>query len=78
MRPTVHQWIRDAIRGTRVIPVALEADAALDGATLHAMHPDSFDRLIVATATSANAHLVTADAKILAFAENAGVSLLEL
>lgn len=78
MRPTVHQWIGDAIRGTRVLPVALEADAALDGATLHAMHPDPFDRLIVATATSANARLVTADAKIIAFAKGAGVPLLEL
>jgi PIN domain nuclease of toxin-antitoxin system len=43
MRPTVHQWIRDAIRGTRITPVALAADTALEGAMLHAMHPDPFD-----------------------------------
>jgi PIN domain nuclease of toxin-antitoxin system len=78
MRPTVHQWIRDAIRGTRVTPVAHAADTALEGATLHAMHPDPFDRLIVATATSEKARLFTADAKIIAFARNAGVPLIEL
>jgi PIN domain nuclease of toxin-antitoxin system len=78
MRPTVPQWIHDAIRGTRVWPVALEPDTALDGATLHAMHPDPFDRLIVATATSASARLVTADVKMIAFAKRAGVALLEV
>jgi hypothetical protein len=51
---------------------------ALDGATLHATHPDPFERLIVATATSASARLVTADAKMIAFAKSAGVPLLEV
>lgn len=78
MRPTVHQWMRDAIRGTRVVVVALDADAAMDGATLHAMHPDPFDRLIVATAISSRARLVTADSKIVSFATSAGLQLLEL
>lgn len=78
MRPTVQQWIRDALRGTRVVPVPLDADAALDGATLHAMHADPFDRLIVAAAVSAKAHLVTADAKVVAFATGAGLRLVEL
>lgn len=78
MRPTVQQWIRDALRGTRVLPVALDAEMAMDGANLHGMHPDPFDRLIVATATSTRAQLVTADAKMIAFARRARVKLLEL
>lgn len=78
MRPTVEQWIRDTIRATHVATVALDADMALDGATFHSMHPDPFDRLIVATAVQSKAHLVTADAKIMAFAKTAGVKLVEL
>ena len=56
----------------------LDADVAMDGAALHAMHADPFDRLIVAAATSARARLVTADSKIITFAKNAGLQLLEL
>jgi PIN domain nuclease of toxin-antitoxin system len=78
MRPTVNEWIRDALVGTRVVVVALDADVAMNGAALHAMHADPFDRLIVAAATSARARLVTADSKILAFARDAGLPLLEL
>jgi PIN domain nuclease of toxin-antitoxin system len=78
MRPTVQQWIRDALRATRIVPIALDAETAVDGAILHAMHADPFDRLIVATATSARARLVTADTKITAFASGAGLKLLEL
>jgi PIN domain nuclease of toxin-antitoxin system len=78
MRPTVHQWIRDALRSTRVMPVALDGEMALDGAVLHAMHADPFDRLIVATAVSTRARLITADSKIIAFAKDAGIELVEL
>lgn len=78
MRPTVNQWIRDAISGTRVVLVALDADVAMDGAALHTMHADPFDRLIVAAAMSSRARLVTADSKIITFAKNAGLQLLEL
>jgi PIN domain nuclease of toxin-antitoxin system len=78
MRPTVQQWIRDALRATRVVPISLDAEMATDGAVLHAMHPDPFDRLIVATAVHSRARLATADTKIIAFARAAGVKLLEL
>src|SRR5262249_46393260 len=78
MHPTVNQWIRDAIRGTRVLIVPLDAEAAVDGATFHSMHADPFDRLIVATAIQAKARLVTADALILKFARRAGVDVLEV
>lgn len=78
MRPTVQQWIRDAIRETRVVPVDLDAEKALDAAMLHAMHSDPFDRLIVATAVSARARLLTADLKIIEFAKRAGVYVFEL
>jgi hypothetical protein len=78
MRPTVQQWIRDTLRATRVVPVALDAETTMDGACLHAMHPDPFDRWIVATAVTAKARLVTADAKIITFAKAAGLKLVEL
>jgi PIN domain nuclease of toxin-antitoxin system len=78
MRPTVNQWIRDAVMGTRVVLVALDADVAMDSAALHAMHADPFDRIIVAAATSSKARLVTADSKIVTFAKNAGLPLLKL
>lgn len=78
MRPTVHQWIRDSLRATRVVPVALEAEMATDAAAFHAMHPDPFDRMIVAAAVHASARLATADARITEFARRAGVQLLEL
>lgn len=78
MSPTVNQWIRDALIGTRVVLVALDADVAMNGAALHAMHADPFDRLIVAAAMSSRAHLVTADSKIVTFAKAAGLQLYEL
>lgn len=78
MRPTVQQWIRDAVRATRVVPIALDIEMAIDAAALHAMHADPFDRLIVATATSIKARLVTADELIIGFAHDAGVKVLEL
>ena len=78
MRPTVHSWIRDALRATRVVPVALDAEMATDAASFHAMHGDPFDRMIVAAATPARARLATADTKIIEFASRAGVQVLEL
>ena len=78
MRPTVHVWIRDALRATRVVPVALDAEMATDAACFHAMHGDPFDRMIVAAATHSRARLATADTKIIEFASRAGVQVLEL
>lgn len=56
----------ELVRATRVVPVALDAEMAVNAASLHAMHCDPFDRLIVATALRAKARLVTADATVLA------------
>lgn len=78
MRPSVNQWICDAMEGTRVVLVALDAEVALEGAGLHTMHADPFDRLIVAAAASLSARLVTADSKIITFAKSAGLQLLEV
>ena len=78
MLPTVQQWLRDAIEATRVVPVAIDAETAMHAAGLQAMHPDPFDRLILATAASRGARLVTADSKMIAFATAAGVELLEV
>lgn len=78
MLPTVQQWIRDTLRATRVVPVALDAEMATDAAAFHAMHADPFDRMIVAVAMHARARLATADAKIIEFARRASVQVLEL
>ena len=78
MKPTVRRWILDAQEATRVV-FPLDAAHALEAGSagmLQAMHPDPFDRFIVAAALSAKAHLVTADAKIIGFAEQVGLPLL--
>jgi PIN domain nuclease of toxin-antitoxin system len=77
MRPSVEQWLRDALTGTRVVQVAIDAEIAA-AAALSTLHADPFDRLIVASAVRAQARLVTADSKIVAFAREAGLQLLEL
>ena len=51
---------------------------AMDAAALQAMHGDPFDRLIVAATVRAEARLVTADSKVLAFGRSAGVEILQL
>jgi len=76
MKPTVRRWILDAQEATRVVMLPLDAEHALEASMLQAMHPDPFDRFIVAAALSAKAHLVTADAKIIGFAEQVGLPLL--
>ncbi len=78
MMPTVQQWIRDALMGTQVVPVPLDAEMAATGAVLEAMHADPFDRLIVATASLTGARLVTADTKIVEFAESTELQVLKL
>jgi len=61
---------------TRVVVLPLDAEHALEASMLQAMHLDPFDRFIVAAALSAKAHLVTADAKIIGFAEQVSLPLL--
>lgn len=78
MHPTVHAWLRDATRGTGVTTIAPSADVTVDAATFQSMHGDPFDRLIVATAIAERARLVTADAKIIAFAKHVSLPVLEL
>ena len=78
MHPNVKAWIRDALEGTRVALISIDAETALDAAGSVSLHADPFDRLIVATAASAEARLVTADGKIIAFAKSTGLSLLEV
>ena len=78
MLPSVRRWVADALEGTRVVQVPLDAEAALEAAGMQAMHADPFDRLIVAAAAGAGAHLLTADAKLSAFAKSAGLKLFAL
>lgn len=78
MLPTIQHWIRDAMAGTRVVPVPIEAETATTAALLESMHADPFDRMITATAILSGAHLVTADAKVGEFAEEVRVKVLEV
>jgi PIN domain nuclease of toxin-antitoxin system len=78
MLPTVPQWLRDAIASSLVQPVPMEAETAMNAAALQAMHPDPFDRMILATASACGAVLVTADTKMIEFAKRSGTRLLEV
>jgi len=78
MRPTVQAWVRDAVAGTCVVVIPVDGDLALDGAMLHAMHPDPFDRIIVASAMKIGARLVSADERIATFARGVGVELFDV
>jgi PIN domain nuclease of toxin-antitoxin system len=77
MRPSVERWLHDALVGTRVVQVPIDAEIAA-AAALSALHADPFDRLVVTSALRVKARLVTADEKIAAFAREAGLPLLEL
>ncbi|MGH7283404.1 MAG: type II toxin-antitoxin system VapC family toxin [Polyangiaceae bacterium] len=78
MRPTVQAWIREAQVATRITVIDVEPEHALEAALLTAMHPDPFDRLIVATAMSEAAKLATADENVIAFAKRAKLAVLAL
>lgn len=78
MRPTVQAWIREAQTSTGVTVIDVEPDHAIDAAMLTSMHPDPFDRLIVAAAMRQGAKLVTADEKMITFAKRAKVFVLAL
>lgn len=78
MLPTIQQWIRDALSGTRVVSVPVEAETASTAALLDSMHADPFDRLIAATALLSGARLVTADVKLIEFAERTRMKILEV
>ena len=78
MLPTVQHWIQDALAGTHVVSVPLEATMASTAALLQPMHADPFDRLIVATTMSSKARLVTADTSIIEFAQASSLELLEI
>jgi PIN domain nuclease of toxin-antitoxin system len=67
----VLEWIRDALTlpGVRLWP--LTAEIAVDSTRLpFEMHPDPADRILVATARSLGATLVTADGALLGMAKN--------
>jgi PIN domain nuclease of toxin-antitoxin system len=78
MRPTVREWIRDTLVGTRVEVIPADENIALAGALFHTMHGDPFDRLIVATALQHDVALLTADSKIIEFAARARARLLSI
>lgn len=78
MRPTVAQWVREALRGTRVSVVTVGAESTLDAALLHGLHADPFDRMIVSAALGASARLVTADAQLIEFAVSTKLAHLAL
>lgn len=78
MLPTVQQWIRDAVSGTHVVSVPVDADIASAAALLAPKHPDPFDRLIAATSILTEARLVTADAKVIDLAGHTPMKLLEV
>jgi PIN domain nuclease of toxin-antitoxin system len=75
-RPTL-EWIRAAVRSTRVEVIPLLPEIAVDSTELPAFHGDPADRMIVATARHLGATLVTRDGKILDYGETRNVRVLE-
>ena len=67
------QWLSAAIEeaGIRLAPLSREAAVEAGRLSCDAI-PDPLDRLIVATAREANVALVTADRRILDYADSAG------
>jgi PIN domain nuclease of toxin-antitoxin system len=66
-RPTL-TWIRQALALPRVVLLELTPERAVDAADLSELRGDPADRMIVATARSVRAALVTKDRAMRAFA----------
>lgn len=66
-------WLREAIRRTCMAIIPINAAIAADSCAVELRHHDPADRLIVATARSAGACLLTADTQIYAAAERIGL-----
>jgi PIN domain nuclease of toxin-antitoxin system len=63
------EWIEQGLRATKTVVAPLEPPVAVDAVELPAWeHADPADRLIVATARSLGARLVTRDTAILEYA----------
>jgi len=69
----LEQWLEGAVEevGIRLAPLSREAAVEAGRLSRDAI-PDPLDRLIVATAREANVALVTADRRILDYADSAG------
>jgi PIN domain nuclease of toxin-antitoxin system len=66
---SLEQWLEAAIDGAGIRLAPVSRDVAVDAGLLpRALVADPVDRLLVATARQADATLVTADSKILAYA----------
>jgi PIN domain nuclease of toxin-antitoxin system len=60
----VDVWVRQALAQNKVIPLALTPEIATAAGLLDGLEGDPADRMIVATARSHHAHLVTRDRRI--------------
>lgn len=75
--PDVKSWYARAIAAPALTETPLTADIAIDASTLPApMHGDLADRLLVSTARSLGATLVTRDTRLIAYAATGAVSVL--
>lgn len=62
-------WIRTALSAPGIVPIELTPDIAVESVNLPGQfHRDPADQMIVATARVLNCPLLTADARILAYA----------
>ncbi len=76
--PTL-EWIHLSKRRSRIQDAPITAEIAVDSVSLPgSFHNDPADRLIVATARSLDAFLVTRDAAILTYAEGGFVKVWRL
>jgi PIN domain nuclease of toxin-antitoxin system len=66
LRPAIRMWRRELI-GQGLLECMVDGDIAVQAVQLEDMHRDPADRIIVATALSLDATLLTADERILAW-----------
>ncbi|MBU2523792.1 type II toxin-antitoxin system VapC family toxin [Patescibacteria group bacterium] len=72
-------WINDALKLTNIKLINLNTDIAVDTYKLPGkFHGDPADRIIVATARHLNAKLVTADKKIIEYADKGHLEVIEV
>ena len=76
--PTL-EWIQQSKRRSRISDAPMRAETVVDSTVLPGdFHNDPADRLIIATARSLDAHLVTGDKSIIAYARGGFVKVWKL
>jgi len=79
LSPGVKEWVYNAIGATGVDLVDINAEIALESTLLpEGMHNDPADRILLSTAKTSGATLITHDKEILSYAKKHGLPALSI